>query len=162
MKYKQDGSVDWGTMWDSFCVLAQEGGPPHRDQMLQAQVDSDVNSPGYQQAVAEIIRGIGEVSGLSSRPSVPGWIAVHCPTAEMAAWLSQAIQEENVAAQAVGTLLLVPVGDNFSLKGEIKSVITAVAKTTHYWQEHLPSEVKYAMAFQLKLAKLRDRLRNWF
>ena len=41
IKYQLDGSVDWGDMWDSFCVLAREGGPPHRGTMLQAQTDAD-------------------------------------------------------------------------------------------------------------------------
>lgn len=36
MKYLADGSVDWGNMWDTFCVLAQDGGPPHRPTMLRA------------------------------------------------------------------------------------------------------------------------------
>ena len=40
--------------------------------------------------------------------------------------------------------LLVPVGDYFTVKGEIKNVITTVAKTTHYWREHLPIDVKRA------------------
>jgi hypothetical protein len=29
LRYRADGSVDWGNMWDSFCELAREGGPPH-------------------------------------------------------------------------------------------------------------------------------------
>src|SRR5262245_26888007 len=42
IKYAADGSVDWGNMWDSFCVLAREGGPPHRGQLLDAQEGADV------------------------------------------------------------------------------------------------------------------------
>ena len=44
MKYQPDGSVDWGNMWDSFCVLAREGGPPHRGTMLLAQVTIGANT----------------------------------------------------------------------------------------------------------------------
>ena len=36
MKYDDDGSVAWGDMWDSYCVLALEGGPPHREVMLES------------------------------------------------------------------------------------------------------------------------------
>ncbi len=59
-------------MWDSFCVLASEGGPPHRGTMLCADEDSDVASDGYRFAVAEIVRGIAAVSGLVSSPTKPG------------------------------------------------------------------------------------------
>lgn len=161
MKYKEDGSVDWGTMWDNFCVLAREGGPPHRGEMLQVQNDPDVNSPSYRLAVTEIIRGIWEVSGLNAVTSNPGWIAVTCATEEMARWLSEAIQQENVSAQATGIMLFVPVGDYYSVKGEIKNVITAVAKTNHYWQEHLPTEVKQTLALQIKLAHWKTKAKSW-
>jgi sirohydrochlorin cobaltochelatase len=161
MKYKEDGSVNWGTMWESFCVLAQEGGPPHRGEMLQVQNDPDVNSPTYRLAVTEIIRGIREVSGLNAAASAPGWIAVTCASEEMAQWLSEAIKQENVAAQATALTLFVPVGDYYSVKGEIKNVITVVAKTSHYWQEHLPSEVKQTLAWQVKLAHWQSRVKGW-
>ena len=100
MKYQPDGSVDWGDMWDSFCVLAREGGPPHRGTMLQAQADADTASAGYRFAVEEICRGIGAVSGLRAVPAGPGWIAVECRSAGMAHWLADSIQAENVAAHA--------------------------------------------------------------
>ena len=161
MKYKEDGTVDWGTMWENFCVLAQEGGPPHRGEMLQAQNDPDVNSATYRLAVTEIIRGIREVSGLCAATSNPGWLAVTCDSEEMARWLSEAIEEENVAAQATGLTLFVPVGDYYSVKKEIKNVITAVAKTTHYWQEHLPPEVKQTLALQLKLTYWKTKAKKW-
>src|SRR5689334_8187093 len=54
IKYRADGLVDWGDMWDSFCVLAREGGPPHRATMLQPQTDADITSAGYCFAVKEI------------------------------------------------------------------------------------------------------------
>jgi ABC-type nickel/cobalt efflux system permease component RcnA len=79
----------------------------------------------------------------------------------MASWLSEAIQQENVQARWVGQVLLVPAGETYTLKGEIKNVITAVAKTTHYWQAHLPAEVKYTLAFQEWIAGLKPRLKHW-
>jgi sirohydrochlorin cobaltochelatase len=54
----------------------------------------------------------------------------------------------------------VPVGDYYTVKGEIKNVITAVAKTTHYWGEHLPPEVKQTLAIQAKLAGIGRWLRR--
>lgn len=159
MKYKEDGAVDWGNMWDSFCVLAQEGGPPHRETLLQSPANPYSQHPSYEQVVAELVRGIWEVSGLTAQPHSPGWLAVTCPEAGMAGWLAEAIVTENVAAKAEGTQLLLPVGATFQLKGEIKNVITAVAKTTHYWKEHLPHPVKTALAWQARFAWLKQRFR---
>jgi sirohydrochlorin cobaltochelatase len=161
MKYQPDGSVDWGDMWDSFCVLAREGGPPHRGTMLQAQVDADTVRAGYRFAVEEICRGIGAVSGLRAAPARPGWIAVECRSAGMARWLADSIQAENVTARAQQTRLLLPAGDYFTLTGEIKNVITAVAKTTHFWGEHVPAEVKQTLELQAQLERLRARVLGW-
>jgi sirohydrochlorin cobaltochelatase len=161
IKYAADGSVDWGNMWDSFCILAREGGPPHRGTMLDAQEDADITSDGYRFAVAEICRGILEVSGLSAAAAEPGWIAVRCHSAGMARWLAESIEQENVQARAAATVLYIPAGDYFTLKGEIKNVITAVAKTTHYWREHLPPDAKRAFALQARLAGLTARMAGW-
>jgi sirohydrochlorin cobaltochelatase len=129
--------------------------------MLYAQEDADPNREGYRFAANEIIRGIMAVSDLSAAPAAPGWIAVGCASAGMARWLAEAIAQENVQARCQGVLLLVPVGDYFSLKAEIKNVITAVAKTSHYWQEHLPAEVKQTLAWQERMAELKLRVKNW-
>lgn len=142
MRYAADGAVDWGTMWDSYCALAWDGGPPHRGTMLDAEIESDPEHADYRAAVSEIIRGIAAVSGLTAVPSTTGWIAVHCPSASMAGWLCAAIVQENVAARAEGFILFVPVGEHFRVEKEIKNVITVVAKTTHYWEELLPPLVR--------------------
>lgn len=157
MKYKEDGSVDWGNMWDSFCVLAQEGGPPHRNTLLEAPIHPYSNSVVYEQVVAELVRGIWEVSQLTAQTHSPGWLAVNCPELGMADWLCEAIRTENVAARVEDDSLLLPVGAEFTLKGEIKNVITAVAKTTHYWQEHLPAPVKTTLAWQARFSWLKQR-----
>lgn len=161
LKYRPDGSVDWGNMWDTFCVLAADGGPPHRGSMLYAQPDADTQSESYRFALNEIIRGINEVSGLRASAATPGWIGVRCASAGMARWLSEAINQENVQARAEGSLLLVPVGENYTLKGEIKNVITAVAKTSHYWYEHLPPGARHALAFQAQLEALKSQIVGW-
>lgn len=158
IRYRPDGEVDWGNMWDSFCVLASEGGPPHRGDMLYAPVTVDPSSPAYQLVVQEIIRGISEVSGLPAEAGPPGWVKVSCDSLAMAEWLADNINQENVQAKQVGGYLLVPAGADFSLKGEIKNVITAVAKTSHYWRNHLPIEVKCTLAAQSQL----QQLANWF
>ncbi|MBK8902893.1 MAG: hypothetical protein IPM53_17015 [Anaerolineaceae bacterium] len=160
--YREDGRIDWGRMWDSFCVLALDGGPPHRGDLLPAPTNPDIHSPNYHFAVAEISRGIFEVSGLTAVPAKPGWLQMQCRSAGQARWLAEAIVQENVQARREGNWLLVPVGDEFRLKHEIKNVITAVAKTTHYWQEHLAVEVKQTLALQDKIAAVWHKIRSWF
>jgi sirohydrochlorin cobaltochelatase len=154
MRYTDDGSVDWGNMWDSFCELAQDGGPPHRASMLEPDERSDPHSPAYQEVVREIARGVALVSGLEAEPGAPGWVAIRCPEPGMARWLADAICAEHVRARADGARLLVPAGERFELKGEIKNVITAVAKTTHYWGDHLPPEVRTTLAIQEQIGRL--------
>lgn len=160
MRYDEDGNVDWGNMWDSFCVLAREGGPSHRETLLMAATAVDITDPAYQAAAQEIGRGIQLVSELVVEPAEPGWLAVRCHSPGMATWLSEAIGEENVAARADGERLLVPVAAEYQLKGEIKSVITAVAKCTHYWRLHLPAEVKQTLAAQELLGDVWRKLRR--
>ncbi len=163
IKYAADGSVDWGDMWDSFCALAQSGGPPHRGILLRAPDPTTVvlDDPAYQAAAAEIIRGIRAVSGLTASAVQPGWITVQCQSAAQARWLADSILEENVEAQAIDSRLLLPVAAYFTTKGEIKNVITVVAKTTHYWLDHLPAEVKQALRVQLYVQRMADGVKRW-
>ncbi len=155
MKYASDGSVDWGNMWDNFCALPRAGGPPHRATLLEGDPNPDPSDPTYQAVADEIMRGITLVSRLPVFPAAPGWVALRCPHPGMAEWLAEAIREENVAARAEVEQVWLPVGAGYTLKGEIKNVVTAVAKTTHYWHTHLPQEIKNALAIQA-------RLRNWW
>lgn len=120
-----------------------------------------MQSPGYQAAINEIIRGIKLVSGLTAQPAHPGWVAVECQLASRARWLSDQIQQENVAAYAEGTQLFLPVGADFTLKGEIKNVITVVAKTTHYWGDHLAPALKNSLIWEERLTRLAARVRQW-
>jgi sirohydrochlorin cobaltochelatase len=66
----------------------------------------------------------------------PGWLGVDCDSEAMAIWLMRAIVVENVLARREGTVLYLPAGPDFTLGGEIRNVVTAVAKTYHYWLEH--------------------------
>jgi len=160
-RYTPEGAVAWGEMWETFCALAQEGGPPHRGTLLQAPEQEDPDSPAYRAATAEIARGIREVSGLTAAAGDPGWLAVRCDSPTMARWLREAIAAELVAARCDGPTLFVPVGAAYTLQGEIKNVVTVVAKTTHYWHDHLPAEVKQTLAAQERLAALTSRVRGW-
>ena len=158
MVYNTDNSVAWDRMWDNFCVLASAGGPPHRATLLRAQTDANRASEGYRFACEEIIRGIALVSGLQAAPADhTGWIAIECGKASRARWLSEQIYQENVEAYAEDTRVFVPVGDNFALKGEIKNVITAVAKTTHYWRDHLAAEIKTSLEWEERFKQLVRR-----
>ena len=60
----------------------------------------------------------------------------------MALWLLRAIIVENVMVRREGTVLWFPAGPDYRLEREIKNVITVVAKTNHYWQEHAHALVR--------------------
>ena len=143
-RYEASGRPHWAGMWESFCELALFGGPPHRgpESALRVKeaarpVASRRRKPrGGFDAVAEIRRGIEETTGLPTTPAAPGWLAVACESARMAAWLCAVIILEIVDARAEGTTLLIPASDGYRLEDEVKSVITVVAKTHHYWLAH--------------------------
>lgn len=136
--YREDGRPDWGSMWTTFCELALYGGPPHRGEADTLSAPSEPQRLDADMAsVQEIIRGIYETTGLEAVPAEAGWIAVTCPSRKMAAWLCATIIMENVEARCEGERLLLPASPDFTLENQIKSVITVVAKTTHYWQAHV-------------------------
>lgn len=136
LKFDADGRVPWNEMWGSFCDLAMAGGPPHRGTLLLPPADPQPTAQ-YDNAAAEICRGLGLVTGLCAEPSPkPGWVRLYCTSAAMTGWLMRAIVMENVSARARGLALELPAGENFRIEKEIKNVITAVAKTCHYWQDH--------------------------
>ncbi len=162
LRYCADGTVDWGGMWDSFCALALDGGPPHRGTRLEVPQDADPTCPAYRFAIAELARGIAAVSGLTAHPAGTGWRAIECPSGSMARWLAAAIEAERVQARAEGARLLVPVGEWTDVSGEIKNVITVVAKTTHYWTDHLPPGVRSALAMEERIERCMAWLRRPF
>lgn len=86
----------------------------------------------------ELERGITLVTGLKViRSDTPGWIGMECHSEEMALWLLRAIIVENVTVRREETALWFPAGPEFRLEREIKNVITVIAKTNHYWEEHI-------------------------
>lgn len=56
---------------------------------------------------------------------------------DVALWLLRAIVVENVTVRREDDVLWFPAGPDFRLHWEIENVITVVAKTMHYWQEHI-------------------------
>jgi len=143
LKYDAQGDVAWGDMWEDFCDLALAGGPAHRETLLEP-VDPaliKLNPSGYQNTLDELKRGFALVTDLPVIESnSPGWIGLQCNSEEMAIWLLRAIVVENVFARRESTTLLLPAGPQFQLTDQIKSIITVVAKTNHYWQEHIAAQ----------------------
>src|SRR6185436_14939058 len=135
--WQEDGRPDWASMWTTFCDLALYGGPPQRgpDSALRAPAGAATRSDD--EMLAEMRRGIWETTGLYAEAVEPGWIAITCDSATMAAWLCAAIILENIDARVDEDRLLVPAGPDYELKDQVKSVITVVAKTHHYWQAHI-------------------------
>lgn len=151
LKFDADGNVAWDQIWGSFCDLAMAGGPPHRGKLLlpgsPEQIEDEPDR--YHEVVAEICRGISLVTGLHAEPHTPGWIRMYCTSAGMAGWLARAIVMENVSASFKGLQLHLPAGPAYRLEKEIKNVVTAVAKTCHYWLDHTSPEEQDAISAML-------------
>lgn len=88
-------------------------------------------------------------------------MAVECGDVSKAYWLSQQIRAENVDSYCDGTRFFVPVGADFTLKGEIKNVITVVAKTTHYWSDHMEASLKQVVAWERRFQKMGAFVRGF-
>lgn len=143
LKYADDGSIAWNEIWTDFCDLALAGGPPHRGRLLEPvdpeKIEQDPD--GYQNTLDELERGLRMVTGLDVvTGDTPGWIGIVCDNEDMALWLLRAIVVENISVRREAHILYFPAGADFTLEKEIKNVITVVAKTTHYWQEHIASK----------------------
>jgi hypothetical protein len=140
LKYGRDGKVAWNDIWATFCDLAMAGGPPHKGALLEpgSRAAIDAEPDRYRQVVDEICRGVTMVMDLPAEHSpIPGWVRVDCETSGMAEWLVRAIVMENVSARSQGALLDLPAGPGYRVEKEIKNVITVIAKTCHYWLEHM-------------------------
>ena len=137
--WREDGRPDWGAMWTTFCELALYGGPPHRgpDAALRAADDPADGRPLRADLLAELRRGIWETTGLHAEAEGPRWLAITCDSPRMAAWLCAVVILENVDARVDGERLLLPLRPEFELHDQIRSLVTVVAKTHHYWQAHL-------------------------
>ncbi|MEM9952461.1 MAG: cation diffusion facilitator family transporter [Chloroflexota bacterium] len=140
--YDKEGNAAWNEIWTDFCDLALAGGPPHRGTLLEPGDPTliEANPEAYEKVLDELERGIRMVTGQDViRPDFPGWIGMVCDSEEMALWILRAIVVENVSVRREDHILYFPAGADFRLEKEIKNVVTVVAKTNHYWQEHLES-----------------------
>ncbi|HEY8599087.1 MAG TPA: nickel insertion protein [Thermomicrobiales bacterium] len=138
--YDDQGQVVWDDIWGAFCDLAIAGGPPHRGALLEAPQRDEVqaNPVAYEHVLDELARGLKQITGWPIvRDAAPGWIGLVCPDEDATVWILRAVLVENVTARREGITLFLPAGPTFRLKYEIKNVITAVAKTHHYWTEHM-------------------------
>ncbi|HXT69973.1 MAG TPA: hypothetical protein VN700_09480 [Vicinamibacterales bacterium] len=152
LKYDSTGQVAWNDIWGSFCDLAMAGGPPHKGRLLGPGTSdgSPASDAAIDAVVTELCRGIELTTTMPCEPaSAAGWVRVECYSETMAAWLLRAIVMENVAAKADGRFLSLPASPAFRLDKEIKNVITVIAKTTHYWLEHMPRAQQRAIAHLL-------------
>lgn len=157
LKYGKDGKVAWNAIWGSFCDLAMAGGPPHKGALLEpgSLAEIEAHSERYTEVVREICRGIKMVTDLPANPSrFPGWVRVDCDSETMAEWLARAIAMENVSVRCDGATIDLPAGRNYRIEKEIKNVITAIAKTSHYWLGHMWSSQ------QKEIAKLFAQMRE--
>jgi cation diffusion facilitator family transporter len=149
LEYDQNGEVAWDEMWTGYCELALAGGAPHRGTLLEPVHEEAIaaNPERYEQVLQELERGIGLVTGLKViRSDTPGWIGMECHSEEMALWLLRAIVVENVTVRREETALWFPAGPDFRLERETKNVITVIAKTNHYWEEHIAGRKSPALA----------------
>jgi cation diffusion facilitator family transporter len=139
LEYDKEGKVAWDEMWTGYCELALAGGPPHRGTLLEPVGPDEIarKPEQYARVVQELERGLRLVTGLPTKQSeTPGWIGLVCESEEMALWLLRAIIVENVTVRREEKMLWFPAGPDFRMEREIKNVVTVVAKTNHYWQEH--------------------------
>jgi sirohydrochlorin cobaltochelatase len=140
LRYDAAGRVAWDEVWTDFCDLALAGGAPHRGELLEPVLPETIQArpETYRQVLAELERGLTLVTGLPVVPSRSlGWIGMVCEDEAMALWLLRAAVVENICLRREGKTLFFPVGPDFQVEGEIKSIITVAAKTHHYWTEHL-------------------------
>jgi sirohydrochlorin cobaltochelatase len=135
--WQADGRPDWGSMWTTFCELALFGGPPQRGPASRLRAPAGDAADPDREMLVEMRRGIWQTTGLYAEAAGPGWLAVTCDSAAMAEWLRAAIVLENVEARAEDDRLLLPAGPGYRLEDEVKSIVTVVAKTHHYWSAHV-------------------------
>ena len=141
--YREDGRPDWQTMWEGFCELALFGGPSHRiaENRIGGEGLDTLPEMRATDAIEEMRRGILETTGLHAELGEPGWLAIPCESERMATWMAATIILEHVDARFNGATLYVPAHSTFTIENEVKSVITVVAKTHHYWAAgHTPVE----------------------
>lgn len=133
--YDATGEIAWDKMWNNFCVLAKEGGPPHRGNLLHFKTPNDSATPAYQAAVKEITRAYRLLVPYRTSTAPEGHLQIHLYSTHMAGWFKEVIVLENVECRQLGKYIILPINDDFT-SSEIKNVVTVLAKAHHYWQNH--------------------------
>ena len=135
--WQEDGRPDWGSMWTTFCDLALYGAR----RSAEPTAHCGPHTAPRRARTARCWRRCGAASGrrrgLYAESGEPGWLAITCESPTMAAWMCAAIILENVDARVDEDRLMLPAGPDYELKDQVKSIITVVAKTHHYWQAHI-------------------------
>jgi sirohydrochlorin cobaltochelatase len=133
--YGEKGEILWDQMWEKFCALATEGGPSHREEILESKKQNDFSSENYKQSVSEILRAYKMLIKYKAW-SENGWICVKLYSTNMAKWFANIINSENVECRQKGRVIYLPVNDDFKIEKEVKNVVTVLAKADHYWRIH--------------------------
>ncbi len=136
--YNDKGEVMWNQMWDNFCVLAKEGGPPHRDTLLKGKgIDkTKIATPEYEYIIDQTMRGLSMVTHYTAQFRENGCIEMWLKSPNQAKWFADIINSENVECKIKGRSIFLPLNYDFTLEKEIKNVVTVVAKAEHYWKNH--------------------------
>jgi sirohydrochlorin cobaltochelatase len=136
--YDKEGNIAWDKMWDSFCYLAKEGGPPHRESPLKHIPAQDIkfDSVEYQKAINEVSRAYALLTPYSSRDCKNGWIEVKLHSMHMATWFAEIINLENVECRQKEKYIYLPISHTYTLEKEVKNLVTVLAKAHHYWSQH--------------------------
>ena len=168
--WREDGRPDWARMWTTFCELALYGGPPHRGPEQRAAGAERRGGRGSDAAMlAEMRRGIWETTGLYAESGAAGLARRH--VRHRPRWPPGCARPSSSRMSTRGSTrigLLVPAGPDYQLKDEVKSIITVVAKTHHYWQAHVADSGARARqrsgltgrALSIPLHGLRSRVRS--
>jgi hypothetical protein len=134
--YDEQGRVSWDKMWEDFCILAKEGGPPHRADLLKSKGKaSNPNSKEYKNVIDEVLRAYAMLTPYKAWDA-HGWVAVKLFIPNMAKWFCDVIINENVECKREGRIIYLPINDDFTIEKEIKNVVTVLAKAYHYWYWH--------------------------
>jgi hypothetical protein len=143
--------------------LGHGGGPPHRGTLLEPATEAEIRGRSREIQVSWRTRSAVASAWcptlrVDDAAPNPGWIDLFGPSTGMAGWMARAIVMENVSARAERQRRAASCGPRFRLEKEIKNVVTSVAKTAHYFVDHIWSGQQRAIAELFKKG-LRWRLR---
>ena len=146
LKYDADGRVAWDQIWGSFCDLAMAGGPPHRGTLLQpataeaisANPEAQLRLSSYRRDPTRDFAGNPSAGSARSRRVVGRCAVSQCRDGGMAR-ARDCDGEHSGTARRGNSVPVLRVRISVSPK-KSKNVITATAKTCHYWTDHMSAE----------------------